>query len=79
MIFYLLDCIENTKWMDELLSTCADYEKGTYCENEGIGSSVPENYNWPVGPVNGPVVGGALVDARRACCACGGNRISGNT
>ena len=76
MIFYLLDCIENTKWMDELLTTCADYEKWKYCENGGIGSSVPENYlktNWPVGPVDS----GDLVDARRACCVCGGNRISG--
>ena len=73
MIFYLLDCIENTKWMDELLSTCADYEKWKYCENGGIGSSVPQGFYWPSG-VNDI---GWTLDARSACCVCGGNRISG--
>ena len=65
-----LDCIENTSWEDYSRKTCADYAKNKMCENGRIGSSVPQDFYWPSGS--------NLLDARSACCVCGGNRISGN-
>ena len=49
--------------------TCADYAKNKWCENGGKGSAWQENWLW--------ITGSNGLDARSACCICGGNEKSG--
>ena len=47
-----------------------DYAVNKWCENGGIGSKWDSSWDWKVG-TNG-------LDARSACCVCGGHGVKGN-
>ena len=58
-------CSENTEWETVTGNfKCSDYAANRWCENGGIGSAWNPSWNWLTGS-NG-------LDARSACCICGG-------